>query len=39
MYMAGAYVHQYEKFGAERDDFDEAFLGIEQAIQSYRSLG
>lgn len=39
MYAAGAYVHQYAKFGAERDDFDDAFLGVEQAVQNYRSLG
>lgn len=39
MYAAGAYVHQFAKFGAEREDFDEAFMGIEQAVESYRSLG
>ncbi|CAM9213414.1 unnamed protein product [Ectocarpus fasciculatus] len=39
MFSAGAYVHQYAQFGAERDDFEEAFLGVEQAVENYRSLG
>ena len=39
MYAAGAYVHQYAQFGVERDDFEEAFLGVGQAVESYRSLG
>ncbi|CAN0535804.1 unnamed protein product, partial [Laminaria digitata] len=39
MYGAGAYVHQYQKFGAEREDFEEAFLGVGQAVENYRSLG
>lgn len=39
MYAAGAYVHQYAQFGAERDDFEEAFLGVGQAVENYRSLG
>eukprot|EP00752_Nemacystus_decipiens_P004938 g4494.t1 len=39
MYSAGAYVHQYAQFGTERDDFEEAFLGLGQAVENYRSLG
>ena len=39
MYAAGAYVHQYAQFGAERDDFEEAFLRVGQAVENYRSLG
>lgn len=39
MFSAGAYVHQYAQFGAERDDFEEAFLGVEQVVENYRSLG
>ncbi|CAM9247334.1 unnamed protein product [Ectocarpus sp. 12 AP-2014] len=39
MFSAGAYVHQYALFGAEREDFEEAFLGVEQAVENYRSLG
>eukprot|EP00903_Cladosiphon_okamuranus_P019688 g18092.t1 len=39
MYAAGAYLHQYAQFGAERDDFEEAFLGVGQAVENYRSLG
>lgn len=39
MYAAGAYVHHFAKFGAEGEDFEEAFLGLEQAIENYRSLG
>lgn len=39
MYHAGAYVHQYAKFGMERGDFEEAFMGMEQAVENYRSLG
>lgn len=39
MYAAGAYVHQYAQFGVEREHFDEAFLGVGQAVESYRSLG
>ncbi|CAB1098671.1 unnamed protein product [Ectocarpus sp. CCAP 1310/34] len=39
MFSAGAYVHQYAQFGAERGDFEEAFLGVEQAVENYRSLG
>ncbi|ETK74003.1 hypothetical protein, variant 3 [Phytophthora nicotianae CJ01A1] len=38
MFSHGAYLHQYERFGVDRDFFQEAFLRIDQITQNYSSL-
>lgn len=38
MYTAGAYVHQYERFGLEADDFVESFITVEQIIKNYSTI-
>lgn len=38
MYSAGAYMHQYERFGLERGDFDAAFEVVEGAMTRYCAL-
>jgi hypothetical protein len=34
----GAYVHQYEAFGLEQEDFVTAFRTVGQVIENYRIL-
>ncbi|KAL3656492.1 hypothetical protein V7S43_018639 [Phytophthora oleae] len=38
MFSYGAYLHQYEQFGIDRDFFQEAFLRVDQITQNYSSL-
>ena len=38
MYTAGAYVHQYERFGLERGDFEAAFEAVEGTMAKYCAL-
>ncbi|KAG7383622.1 hypothetical protein PHYPSEUDO_003497 [Phytophthora pseudosyringae] len=38
MFSHGAYLHQYERFGMDREFFQEAFLRIDQITQNYSSL-
>eukprot|EP00644_Phytophthora_capsici_P014663 jgi/Phyca11/555758/estExt2_Genewise1Plus.C_PHYCAscaffold_780008 len=38
MFSHGAYLHQYERFGVDRDFFQEAFLRVDQITQNYSSL-
>jgi hypothetical protein len=33
-----AYVHHYEKFGVDKDKFDEAFLTCEATLAEYKNL-
>ncbi|KAL3855216.1 hypothetical protein ACJMK2_014436 [Sinanodonta woodiana] len=35
MYDAGAYLHWYWKYGATKDDFEEAFSDVEAVVNSY----
>jgi hypothetical protein len=38
MFAHGAYLHQYERFGIDREFFQEAFLRVDQITQNYASL-
>uniref|UniRef100_H3HCK4 Tubulin delta chain n=1 Tax=Phytophthora ramorum TaxID=164328 RepID=H3HCK4_PHYRM len=38
MFSHGAYLHQYERYGIDREFFQEAFLRIDQVTQNYASL-
>ncbi|KAF1789684.1 Tubulin, C-terminal [Phytophthora cactorum] len=38
MFSHGAYLHQYERFGIDRDFFQDAFLRIDQITQNYSAL-
>ena len=38
MFTSRAYVHQYTQHGLELDAFLDAFVQVEQIIQSYRGL-
>lgn len=38
-YLAGAYVHWYEKYGIERDDFAAAFESVGEIVSAYDDLG
>lgn len=38
MFAHGAFLHQYERFGVDRNFFQEAFLRIDQITQNYSSL-
>lgn len=38
MYKERAYLHWFEKYGCERDTFDEAFQIVQGIVDSYRSL-
>ena len=38
MYNAGAYLHQYKKFGIDKQDFDSCFARIEDTYASYQAL-
>ncbi|RLN32454.1 hypothetical protein BBJ28_00018502 [Nothophytophthora sp. Chile5] len=38
MFSHGAYLHQYERFGVDREFFQQAFLRIDQITQNYQAL-
>ena len=38
MFRAGAFLHQYTKFGLEMDDFTQSFQVLGQAIENYKNL-
>ncbi|RLN20379.1 hypothetical protein BBJ28_00002508 [Nothophytophthora sp. Chile5] len=38
MFSHGAYLHQYERFGVDREFFQQAFLRIDQVTQNYQGL-
>ena len=38
MFDAGAYLHQYQQFGIDRQDFDGCFARIEDIYASYKAL-
>jgi uncharacterized protein YodC (DUF2158 family) len=38
MYEARAYVHWYEKYGVEEDDFEAAFESVECTVEAYRRM-
>ena len=38
MYTSKAYVHQYEKFGLENEEFLDSFVTVEQTIKNYATL-
>ncbi len=38
MYTAKAYIHQYEKYGLQNDDFLNCFITMEQLIKNYACL-
>lgn len=38
MFSHGAYLHQYDRFGIDREFFQEAFLQMDQITQNYSSL-
>ena len=37
-FEVGAYVHQYEKFGVGKAEFEEAFIAIDQIACNYKTL-
>ena len=38
MLKEGAFVHHFEKFGVQKDDFLEAFMASEEIVANYKSL-
>ena len=38
MRREGAFLHHYEKFGVDKDMFDEAFLTCESSLANYKAL-
>lgn len=38
MFDAGAYLHQYQQFGIEKQDFEGCFARIEDIYASYKAL-
>lgn len=38
MFTHGAYLHHYERFGIERNFFQDAYLKVDQIIQNYSSV-
>lgn len=38
MYIHGAFLHQYKKFGLEEDDFLHSFAKVENIVKNYREL-
>ncbi len=38
MRREGAFIHHYEKFGVDREMFDEAFINCENALAEYKAL-
>ena len=38
MFQAGAYVHQYENFGLEKEDIVTCMRTLGQVIENYRSI-
>lgn len=38
MFHAGAYLHQYEKYGVQKDDFVDSLGAIEQIISDYSKI-
>ena len=38
MYMYNAFVHQYEKYGMNKEDFLEAFMFNQQIISDYNNI-
>lgn len=39
MYTSKAYVHQYEKYGLETEEFLDSFVTVEQTIKNYATIG
>lgn len=38
MFNAGAYLHQYQQFGIDKQDFDCCFARVEDIYASYQAL-
>lgn len=38
MFDAGAYLHQYQQFGIDRQDFEGCFARVEDIYASYKAL-
>ena len=38
MFDAGAYLHQYQQFGIDKQDFDGCFAHVEEMYASYQAL-
>ena len=38
MFNAGAYLHQYQQFGIDRQDFEGCFARVEDIYASYKAL-
>jgi len=38
MFLAGGYIHQYEKHGITHEDFMQSFVQLEQVVQNYKQL-
>ena len=38
MFNAGAYLHQYQQFGIDKQDFDGCFARVEDICASYQAL-
>jgi hypothetical protein len=38
MHQEGAFLHHYDKFGVNKEKFDEAFMTCEATLAEYKSL-
>lgn len=38
MFRAGAYLHWYERYGCERQTFEQAFESVQGIIDTYREF-
>lgn len=38
MFKAGAYLHWYERYGCERQTFEQAFESVQRIIDTYREF-
>ena len=38
MFNAGAYLHQYQQFGIDKQDFDSCFARTEEIYAAYKAL-
>lgn len=38
MFECQAFVHQYTAYGTEPDDFERAFLSVDQVIKNYQAV-
>jgi hypothetical protein len=38
MFVNGAFLHLYEKYGVEKDFFQQSFLHVDQIVKNYQSI-